>query len=39
MTLIKSGTDFEEFSEIKINMTSGEIIRERVLITDIYQAD
>jgi 5'-nucleotidase len=34
VAFIKSGTDFEEFSDIQIDLASREVKKERVFITD-----
>lgn len=34
VTLIKSGTDFEEFSDITVDLSTGDVLKERVFITD-----
>ena len=38
VTLIKSGSDFEEFSDLTVNL-DGSVKRERVVITTKFQAD
>ena len=37
VTIIKSGTDFEEFSEISVDMESLDVCRNRILITENYE--
>jgi hypothetical protein len=32
--IIKSGCDFEEFSDISVDITNNEVTKERVLITE-----
>jgi hypothetical protein len=39
VTLIKSGTDFEEFSDIAVNIASKKVTSEKVVITDKFQPD
>jgi len=39
VTLIKSGTDFEEFSDITVRMDTKEVVRERVVITSKFKPD
>jgi len=39
VSLIKSGTDFEEFSDIQIDLASREVKKQRVFITDQYKPD
>lgn len=39
VTIIKSGSDFEEFSDIKVDMTTRTVQRERVFITSEFMAD
>ena len=37
--IVKSGSDFKEFSEIKVDLKTREVDRQRVLITEAYQKD
>ena len=37
--MIKSGTDFEEFSDIAVNIASKKVTSEKVVITDKFQPD
>lgn len=39
VTLVKSGTDFEEFSHITVDMTTREATRKKVLITNDFAPD
>lgn len=39
ITIIKSGSDFEEFSDIKVEIETGKVQRERVFITDEFTPD
>ena len=39
VAFIKSGTDFEEFSDIQIDLASREVKKQRVFITDQYKPD
>ena len=39
VSLVKSGTDFEEFSDIKVDLQTRQVDRKRVLITEAYQPD
>jgi 5'-nucleotidase len=39
VTIVKSGSDFEEFSDIKVDFKTKEITRERVLISDQFEPD
>lgn len=39
VTLIKSGSDFQEFSDLKIDIKSQKVERQRVLITKEYEPD
>ena len=39
VTIVKSGTDFEEFSQVSIDVHSREIAREKVLITEAFAPD
>ena len=36
VTIVKSGTDFEEFSDLTINLTTLKVERKRVLITSEF---
>lgn len=39
VTLVKSGTDFEEFSDISVDLNTKEVTRIRVEITDKFKPD
>jgi hypothetical protein len=39
VTLIKSGSDFEEFSDITVNQETNEVDRKKIMITDAFAPD
>lgn len=39
VAVIKSGTDFEEFSDITVDIETNEVRRERVIISEKYLPD
>ena len=39
VTIVKSGSDFEEFSDLSIDVSTREVRRERVLITEQFLPD
>jgi hypothetical protein len=39
VNIVKSGTDFEEFSDIKVELATREVTRTQVLITEEYKPD
>lgn len=39
VTIVKSGTDFEEFSDIQVDVKTREIKRKRVIITSEFEPD
>jgi len=39
VTLVKSGSDFEEFSDITVNVATNTVERTKILITDRFDPD